>query len=178
MAEPRELGAEKLIYLCLGSNLGDREVNLRRALGELEQAGIHVQRSSSLYETEPVCRYPQPWFLNVVVAAETSLMPVQLLRRLQQIERELGRRRNIVGGPRTIDIDILLYDRAVVRSTELLIPHPRMAERRFVLRPLSEIAPGLRHPLSRKTALELLAETPDRSQVRLFQAPGCAAPSG
>lgn len=163
------LTATKLAYLCLGSNLGDRAGNIKRAICELERAGLRLVRSSSFYETEPVCRLPQPWFLNAVLAVETSLMPVQLLHCLQRIEWTLGRRRIVPNGPRTIDIDILLYEGAIVRSAELSIPHPRMAERRFVLRPLSEIAPGARHPLARKTVLELLADVRDHAQVRLWR---------
>lgn len=166
MTDTRTDQAVKLAYLGLGSNLGDRQENLLRAVERLEQSGIRVVRSSSIYETEPVCRRPQPWFLNCVLAVETVLMPVQLLHRLQQIEQELGRRRMVVSGPRTIDIDILFYERAIVRSAELTIPHPRLAERRFVLRPLQEIAPELPHPPTRKTVSELLAEVADRAQVR------------
>jgi 2-amino-4-hydroxy-6-hydroxymethyldihydropteridine diphosphokinase len=156
----------KLIYLGLGSNLGDRLGCLRRAIEELRAAGIEVRRVSSIYETQPVGHTGQPWFLNCVVEAETERMPLQLLKRLQQIERRLGRRRRTPGGPRTIDIDILLFGNHVMETEALAVPHPRLAERRFVLQPLCELAPGLRHPGSGQTMAELLAGLADRSAVR------------
>ena len=154
------------VYLSLGSNLGDRVRHLDLALVELRAAGVEVKRVSSLYETEPVGRRAQPWFLNIAVEAETDLFPIQLLDRLQTIEIRLGRRRNLPQGPRTIDIDILLYGNFRIRSDRLLAPHPRMEERRFVLEPLAELAPELRHPVSHLTIRELLAATSDRSAVR------------
>ncbi|MBI3665589.1 MAG: 2-amino-4-hydroxy-6-hydroxymethyldihydropteridine diphosphokinase [Acidobacteria bacterium] len=154
------------VYLSLGSNLGDRASNLDRAVAELRGAGVEVQRVSSLYETEPVGRRAQPWFLNLVAEAETELFPVQLLGRLQTIEIRLGRRRDVVQGPRTIDIDILFYGNFRIRSERLVVPHPRLEQRRFVLEPLAELAPELRHPVSRLTIRELLASTADRSAVR------------
>jgi 2-amino-4-hydroxy-6-hydroxymethyldihydropteridine diphosphokinase len=108
---------------------------------------------------------PQPWFLNGVAEVRTELLPLRLLSTLQRIERKLGRRRTVPKGPRTIDLDVLFYDNAVVRSAALTIPHPRMEARKFVLAPLSELAPDLRHPVTRKTAREMLNETPDRSQI-------------
>ncbi len=156
----------KLIYLSLGSNLGDREANLVRALDSLAAAGVRVLRRSSLYATEPVGPAPQQWFLNCVIEAEADLMPRLLLRAVQQVERALGRQRLVRGGPRTVDIDILLYGSSVIRAAELEVPHPRMADRRFVLIPLRELAPGLRHPWLRRTVTELLADTQDASQVR------------
>lgn len=125
-----------------------------------------MKRVSSLYETEPVGLRGQPWFLNLVVEAETELFPVQLLDRLQQIEIRLGRRRTVPQGPRTIDIDILLYGSFRIQSERLTVPHPRLEQRRFVLEPLAELAPDLRHPVSHLTIRELLAATPDRSAVR------------
>ncbi len=101
----------------------------------------------------------QPWFLNLVIEAETDLFPKQLLARTQQIERQLGRRRTRPKGPRTIDIDILLYGNALIGAEELVVPHPRLAERRFVLEPLAELAPDLRHPATRRTVLEMLSDT-------------------
>ncbi len=154
------------IYLSLGSNLGDRRQNLERAIGELAEAGVEVKRVSSLYETEPVGMRAQPWFLNQVVEAETELFPMQLLDRLQAIERGLGRQRLTPQGPRTIDIDILLYGRFRIQSERLTVPHPRMNERRFVLEPLAELTTELRHPVSLLTVRELLAATGDRSAVR------------
>jgi 2-amino-4-hydroxy-6-hydroxymethyldihydropteridine diphosphokinase len=146
----------KRIYLGLGSNLGEREENLRRARELLNAAGIRILRESSLYETEPQDLTHQPWFLNQVVEAETALFPMQLLGRVLKIEKELGRRRVIEKGPRTLDIDILLYHRFVIDSPVLVVPHPRMHERRFVLAPMAELAPDLRHPVTRQTMRELL----------------------
>jgi 2-amino-4-hydroxy-6-hydroxymethyldihydropteridine diphosphokinase len=149
----------KTIYLSLGSNLGDREGCLREAIARLGAAGIRVLRVSSLYETEPMEVREQPWFLNLVVEAETDLFPKRLLARTQRIELELGRKRVRPKGPRSIDIDILLYGQSVIESNELMVPHPRLAERRFVLEPLAELAPELRHPVNRRSIRELLAAT-------------------
>ena len=156
----------RTVYLGLGSNLGERAANLERAIAALGAAGIEIVRRSSLYATEPVGFGPQNWFLNCVLEAATELMPRQLLRSTQQVERDLGRRRMVRGGPRVVDIDILLYAGSVVRMADLEIPHPRMAERRFVLAPLAEIAPDLRHPVLNKTAAELAESTPDHSEIR------------
>ncbi len=139
----------KTVYLSLGSNLGDREENLHRAGQALEAAEIHVLKRSSIYETEPQDATGARWFLNLALSCETRCFPVQLLMVLQRIERKLGRIRgagSVRGGPRTIDLDILLFGNAVVETPQLVIPHPRMLERRFVLEPLIEIAPELRHP--------------------------------
>ena len=155
------------IYLSLGSNLGDREANLRAAIERLEAPDVRVVRTSPVYETEPLDYTHQRWFLNLAVEAETGLNPMQLLARIGKIERALGRVRTVVKGPRTIDIDILLYGQAVVRSATLEIPHPRMAERRFVLAPLADLAPGLRHPVTDKTVREMLAAAPAQT-VRLI----------
>jgi 2-amino-4-hydroxy-6-hydroxymethyldihydropteridine diphosphokinase len=159
----------KLIYLSLGSNLGDRAANLERAIAALPQAGIRVLRRSSLYETEPVDFLAQPWFLNCVVEGETSLMPRQLLHALQGIERTFGRKKRIARGPRVIDLDILFYDASVIRTPEVEIPHPRMHKRRFVLLPLAELAPDLRHPVLGATVAELLAAVQDNSAVRIWR---------
>ena len=158
-----------LIYLSLGSNLGDRAANLERAIEALSGIGVRVLRRSSTYETEPVDFHEQPWFLNCAVEAETLLEPRQLLDGLQAIESRLGSRKLVQRGPRIIDLDILFYEAAVIQEAGMEIPHPRLAERRFVLIPLAELAPGLRHPVLRKTAAELLAATQDRSAVRIWQ---------
>ncbi len=158
----------KIVYLSLGSNLGDRAGNIRRAREMLSLRGVHISRQSALYETEPVGLREQPWFLNCVIEAETNWMPRQLLHTLLEIERELGRQRRIPGGPRAIDLDILLFGSSIVRAPDLVIPHPRMAERRFVLAPLNEIAPAAYHPVLHMTAAEIMAATSDTSQVRLW----------
>jgi 2-amino-4-hydroxy-6-hydroxymethyldihydropteridine diphosphokinase len=150
----------------MGSNLGNRQQQLDRAAAELRREGVDVKRLSSVYETEPVGLPEQPWFLNVVAEAETELFPMQLLDRLQQIEIRLGRRRLVPQGPRTIDIDILLYGDFRIQTDRLTIPHPRLEQRRFVLEPLAELAPELRHPVSRCQVRELLAASQDRSLVR------------
>jgi 2-amino-4-hydroxy-6-hydroxymethyldihydropteridine diphosphokinase len=155
----------KHVFLSLGSNLGDRSANITRALDELSTAGIEVCRVSSFYRTEPVEFRQQPWFINCVAEVATDLLPMQLLKSIQRVEHELGRRRNVEKGPRTIDIDILLYENVVVRSAILNIPHVSMANRRFVLVPLRELAPGIRHPVMERTAEEMLNETADTSQV-------------
>ncbi len=160
-----DLGAGKHVYLSLGSTRGDRAANLRRAMEELGHAGVKVQRVSSFYKTEPVDFGPQAWFLNCAVEALTSLMPLQLLKAVKSVERLLGRRPGVSKGPRPIDIDILLYENVVVRMAALTIPHARMHERRFVLVPLRELAPAVRHPVSKRTVAEILTDTPDLSQV-------------
>lgn len=155
----------KRVYLSLGSNLGNRAENISKALAAMGSEGVHVTRVSSLYKTQPVDYRPQPWFLNCVLETETELMPLQLLRRCQAIERALGRRPGVAKGPRLIDIDILLYENLVIRSAALTVPHERMAQRRFVLIPLRELAPGLRHPVTQRTAAEMLEGIEDASPV-------------
>ena len=159
----------KLVYLGLGSNVGDRERSLSAAIAQLAAPDLRILRTSSIYETEPVEYTDQRYFLNLVVEAETDLFPMQLLWRVGKIERALGRVRTIPKGPRVIDIDILLYARAVIRTPALKVPHPRMAERRFVLAPLAELAPSLRHPVTRRTISEMLDEAPVQSVRRLAQ---------
>jgi 2-amino-4-hydroxy-6-hydroxymethyldihydropteridine diphosphokinase len=156
----------KTIYLGLGSNVGDREDNLRSAIHHLSAPDLDILRTSPVYETEPVDYTAQRWFLNLVVEAGTSLFPMQLLSRIARIERELGRVRTVAKGPRTIDIDILLYGKAVVESATLEIPHPRMAERRFVLAPLADLVPHLRHPVTHKTVREMLDAAPPQKVRR------------
>ncbi|MGA8013107.1 MAG: 2-amino-4-hydroxy-6-hydroxymethyldihydropteridine diphosphokinase [Candidatus Acidiferrales bacterium] len=164
------------VYLSLGSNLGDRAQNIARAIQALGARGVRVTKQSSLYETEPVDVRGGGWFLNGVVEAETEMRPGQLMQTLLIIERSLGRqrRRAEADGPkesRTIDLDILLFGSQVIDDPELKIPHPRMAERKFVLVPFAEVAGGAQHPVLKKTIAELLAATPDQAEVRRWVAP-------
>jgi 2-amino-4-hydroxy-6-hydroxymethyldihydropteridine diphosphokinase len=147
----------KTVYLSLGSNLGDRARHIESALQLLKQAGVRLRRRSSLYETEPQDLRRQPWFYNLVVEAETELFPLQLLRQIQRVEKELLRQRTVAKGPRTIDIDILFFGLFVIETPELQVPHPRLHHRRFVLEPLAELAPALRHPVLKRSVAELLA---------------------
>jgi 2-amino-4-hydroxy-6-hydroxymethyldihydropteridine diphosphokinase len=151
-----------IVYLSLGSNLGDRDANLQQAIAQLAPA-VRVLRVSPTYETEPVDYTAQPWFLNLVAEAQTNLSPTKLLAHTVALEQALGRIRAIPQGPRTIDIDILLYGDVVVRAARLEIPHPRMPQRRFVLAPLADLAPKLRHPVTHLTVTEMLQSAPAQS---------------
>jgi 2-amino-4-hydroxy-6-hydroxymethyldihydropteridine diphosphokinase len=158
-------------YLSLGSNVGERETQLRDALARLGAAG-RVIATSRFYETEPVEFTDQPWFLNCAAALETSQSPQQLMNTILAIEELMGRRRLHKKGPRSIDIDILLFNHAVVKgegSTGLTIPHPAMHQRRFVLEPLAEIAPDLLHPVLRKTIRELRDALPAGQSVTTLE---------
>ena len=144
-------------YLGLGSNLGNRQDNLDRALELLSQR-FRVEKVSSVYDSEPVGNTEQPHFLNLVCQVHTKLNPTELLTLVKGIESKLGRISSKPNTPRPIDIDILFYGDQVIETSELVIPHPRLAERAFVLIPLDEIAPDLVHPVSGKTIKELLQE--------------------
>ncbi|MBM3768512.1 MAG: 2-amino-4-hydroxy-6-hydroxymethyldihydropteridine diphosphokinase [Acidobacteria bacterium] len=147
----------KTIYLGLGSNIGDRRALLEDALQRIAASGITITKRSTIVETEPAYVLDQPRFLNMVIEAQTTLMPRALLQTLQRIEREMGRRIIVDKGPRSIDIDILFYSDIIMRTKDLTIPHALLHERRFVLEPLNEIAPQLVHPVLRKTVAELCA---------------------
>ena len=155
----------KTIYLSLGSNVGDREGNLNSAIERLGKLG-EVVAVSSFYETEPVEFTAQPWFLNCAVKLETEKMPRQLLAGILDLERKMGRRRVQKKGPRTIDIDILLFGNSIVETEGLTIPHPAMHERRFVLEPLAEIGAEVRHPVFKQTIRELRDALPSGQAVR------------
>lgn len=188
---------EIAVYLGLGSNVGDREANLREAIARIKMLGLEVVRESSIYETEPVGLTDQAWFLNQVIElkiiagltsehgpvfsdpeAIATVVAEGVLSELLKIEREMGRERTIVNGPRVIDIDLLLFgDKIIANSeedeelsyiarTDIFVPHPRMHLRRFVLEPLCEIAPGVVHPVIEKTCREMLASLDDDSTVR------------
>ncbi len=157
----------KTVYIALGSNLGDRLGNLLQARERMQSPHLKLKQASSVYETGPRGLLEQPWFLNQVVEAETTLYPRQLLARLLKIEQGMGRQRLIPNGPRVIDLDILLFGNTVIHLPGLEVPHPRMAERRFVLEPLSELAPALRHPRTGRSVPEMLAETMDQPVRRL-----------
>jgi 2-amino-4-hydroxy-6-hydroxymethyldihydropteridine diphosphokinase len=171
-------------YIGLGSNVGDRVANLGEATERIKTLGIEVVRQSSIYETEPVGFTDQPWFLNQVIEATVFVQPNAaqagaFLAELLDIEREMGRKRTIANGPRLIDIDLLLFDDLIVQNSNdtasssktlgIVLPHPRLHLRRFVLEPLCEIAPDLVHPVLKKLCRELLASLDDDSQVGIYK---------
>lgn len=147
----------KLVYLGLGSNVGDREAMIESALDQLDAPELRLKRVSSLYETEPIGFLDQDWFLNCVAEFDTGLIPKRLLQRMQKVELTMGRVRSVKNGPRNIDLDILLFGNAVMKTAELEIPHPRYRERRFTLAPLAELAPEMRDPVTGQTMSEMLA---------------------
>jgi 2-amino-4-hydroxy-6-hydroxymethyldihydropteridine diphosphokinase len=151
------------IFLGIGSNLGDRKQNLDQAKGLLS---LNILRSSSLYETEPVGYLDQSWFYNAVIQIEGGLTAHELLHRCQYVERRMGRKRDIPKGPRVIDIDILFFGNVILNEPDLILPHPAIAERRFVLEPMNEIASNFVHPILNKTIHQLLLECPDTSVVK------------
>ena len=147
---------EHTVYLALGTNLGDRLANLKQAISSLTPQ-LDVKAKSQVYETPPWGFEDQPKFLNQVVKAKTYLEPERLLKHLKRLEVALGRKESFVNGPRLIDIDILFYDDLVLNKPALVIPHPRLHERGFVLLPLLDIAPDLVHPVQKKTVSEMAA---------------------
>ena len=163
------------VYIGLGSNIGDRKKNIAEALHLLDSPPeIKVDKSSSLYITEPIGYVGQDWFLNSVVEVATQLSPKDLLHRCQVIEEQMGRVRTMLWGPRIIDLDILLYGEEIIEDDELIIPHPSMHKRRFVLVPLVEVAPDVLHPKLNKTASELLQQLKDAHKVEVYMPPSAS----
>ena len=158
------------IVLGLGSNIGDREEQLRHAIASLRSRRVDALRSASLYLTEPRDFEDQPWFINTVIEVETELDPPGLLAQCLAVEREAGRLRNQSRGPRPIDIDILLYRELRIQTADLTVPHPRYSDRRFVLVPLAELVPDFRDPVLKLTIQQLIERCPDTGEVR-FHAP-------
>jgi 2-amino-4-hydroxy-6-hydroxymethyldihydropteridine diphosphokinase len=156
-----------LAYLSLGSNLGDRNSYLEQACKALKESFSNV-RFSHIYETEPVDLIDQPWFLNQVAEVQTDLSPESLLEWVQSFEVQMGRQRETPKGPRTLDLDILLYDDMVSRDERLILPHPRLTERRHVLVPLAELVPDKRLPIDLRSVSEVLEKVKDNTQVKLY----------
>jgi|UniRef100_A0A7V3RFS9 2-amino-4-hydroxy-6-hydroxymethyldihydropteridine diphosphokinase len=149
---------DHLVYVAFGSNLGDRKHNILLAIDEMKKRGMEFLRISTMYETEPYGLKEQPAFINCAALIRTTCAPMELLETLLNVEESLGRVREVKWGPRTIDIDIIFYDKKIINFVDLIIPHPDMQNREFVLRPLSEIAPTYVHPKFQKNVLELLNE--------------------
>lgn len=156
-------------WLLTGGNLGDRLKHLTSASDLIDNLCGNIKQASSIYETEAWGKTDQPSFLNQVLQIQTDLKPHQLLKKILTIEKKLGRFRKEKNGPRTIDIDILLFDNAIIKEPSLQVPHPRMQDRRFVLTPLAEIASELEHPVFKKTISALLAACTDPLEVSLYR---------
>jgi 2-amino-4-hydroxy-6-hydroxymethyldihydropteridine diphosphokinase len=158
--------AGRTAYISIGSNLGDRKRNLEYAVDSLAEKTA-VKKVSSCFETEPVGYSLQPWFLNLAVETEVAFGPWELLKLCNSIEEAGGRIRTFPNAPRTLDLDILLFEDLVLTEEGLVLPHPRLAQRRFVLKPLAEIAPDRLHPVLKRSIRSLLDTCPDMSEVKL-----------
>jgi 2-amino-4-hydroxy-6-hydroxymethyldihydropteridine diphosphokinase len=165
---PHKVSALSTAFVAIGSNLGERERNLEGGLSALAARGVVPRRRSALYLTEPVGGPPQGWYLNAVAEVETALDPLEVLAACLEAEGEHGRVRTVKDAPRTLDLDLLLMGDLVREGGALELPHPRLHLRRFVLVPLAQIAPEVRHPVLGLSVRELLARCPDHSEVRLF----------
>ncbi|HLG23706.1 MAG TPA: 2-amino-4-hydroxy-6-hydroxymethyldihydropteridine diphosphokinase [Candidatus Nanoarchaeia archaeon] len=154
-------------FIGVGSNLGDKEQNIKKAVSEIKKISKTI-KLSSLYKTEPVGFKEQDWFLNCALEIETKLAPADLLKSLKEIEKKMGREKTFKNGPRIIDLDMLFYGNTVLKNKTLKIPHPKIRERKFVLVPLNEIAPDFIHPKLKKKVNDLLKETKDKSEVELY----------
>lgn len=159
------------VFIALGSNLGDRAANLDAAIEAMEP-DVHPRQCSPVYETPPWGYLDQPKFLNQVIEAETSLSPARLLEYLKRIEVKVGRKETFRFGPRMIDLDIIFYNGEVIDSPPLIIPHPRLAERSFVLMPLADLAPDYRHPILGDSVSEMLAKV-DTKGIIIISPGGC-----
>ncbi len=175
--ERKGRGLVEDVFIGLGSNIQDPRARLQEALSLLIcLQGIELVRVSSIYRSEPVGLEEQPWFLNAVAWLRSGLGAKELLDLLQEIENRMGRVRSVLMGPRIIDLDLLLVGQSIIQDEGLEVPHPRMHLRRFVLEPLVEICPWVRHPVFWKTVRELLSELKDSKEVELLEAwevPGC-----
>lgn len=167
--------ASSSVYIGLGSNLGDRRAQVEQGLDALDRSGFAVARRSGLYLTEPVDAPPQEWFVNAVAEGRTALSPEDLLGTCLEVERSLGRERRVHHGPRTLDLDILIYGEELRDGPALVLPHPHLHQRRFVLVPLNELAPDLRHPRLGLSVRDLLARCPDDSRVLRVEESGTPA---
>ncbi|MBI5967168.1 MAG: 2-amino-4-hydroxy-6-hydroxymethyldihydropteridine diphosphokinase [Deltaproteobacteria bacterium] len=162
-----------LVYIGIGSNLGDKLGNCRRAIAAIvADRRNQLMKCSPFYQTEPVGKKDQDWFVNGVVAVETSQGPREFLDFLLAIERMMGRERGEPWGPRVIDLDLLFFGNEILKEGDLQIPHPRLHERRFVLVPLRDIAPHHGHPLIGKTISQILSELPEEEKVLPFPEAG------